>query len=145
MGSGEQTFSDSYQPMKDRISLVTGGSRGIGAATAFLLGQYGARMAVNYYRNEAAAQAIVSTNEKAGGKACAFQADVANAEQVEAMVQAVGETLSPIDTLIPNAPAFSSSSGGKEPLREWGSLSLHRKTHAGGPCPMGQGLNKAPM
>jgi 3-oxoacyl-[acyl-carrier protein] reductase len=52
---------------------------------------------------------VVSTIEKAGGKALAIQADVANAEQVEAMVQAVGEALGPIDTLVLNAPAVGSS------------------------------------
>jgi 3-oxoacyl-[acyl-carrier protein] reductase len=110
MISEEQTFSAIYQPMKDRVALVTGGSRGIGAATALLLGRYGARVAVNYARNKTAAQAVVSTIEKAGGEALAIQADVANAEQVEAMVHAVGEALGPIGTLILNAPAFSSSS-----------------------------------
>jgi 3-oxoacyl-[acyl-carrier protein] reductase len=110
MISGEHTLSERYQPMKDRVALVTGGSRGIGAATALLLGRYGARVAVNYARNEAAAQAVVSTIEEAGGQALAIQADVANAAQVEAMVQAVGEALGPIDTLILNAPAFSNSS-----------------------------------
>jgi 3-oxoacyl-[acyl-carrier protein] reductase len=96
--------------MRDRIALVTGGSRGIGAATALLLGRYGARVAVNYYRNEAAAQTVVSAIEKGGRKALAVQADVANAEQVESMVQVVEEALGPIDTLILNAPASRSSS-----------------------------------
>jgi 3-oxoacyl-[acyl-carrier protein] reductase len=109
MATGEQAFSEISQPMKDRVALVTGGSRGMGAATALLLGRYGARVAVNYYQNAAAAQAVVSTIEQAGGKALAIQADAANAEQVEAMVQLVGEALGPIDTLILNAPAFSHS------------------------------------
>ncbi|HTD18172.1 MAG TPA: SDR family oxidoreductase [Ktedonobacteraceae bacterium] len=108
MLTGEQIFPDPYQPMKDRVALVTGGSRGIGAATAILLGRYGARVGVNYHQNEAAAQTVVSTIEKAGGKALAIQADVANAEQVEAMVQHVREVLGPIDTLVLNAPAASS-------------------------------------
>ncbi len=108
MLTGEQIFPDPYQPMKDRVALVTGGSRGIGAATAILLGRYGARVGVNYHQNEAAAQKVVSTIEKAGGKALAIQADVANAEQVEAMVQHVREVLGPIDTLVLNAPAASS-------------------------------------
>jgi 3-oxoacyl-[acyl-carrier protein] reductase len=109
MISGEQIFSDIYKPMKDRVALVTGGSRGIGAATAILFGQYGARVGVNYYRNAAAAQKVVSTIEQAGGKAFAFQADVANAEQVEAMVRSVEEALGPIDTLVLNAPALGNS------------------------------------
>ena len=93
------------QPMKDRIALVTGGSRGIGAATAIQLGQHGARVAVNYYRNKTAAQEVVETIESAGGKALAFQADVTNQEEVEQMVSHVRETLGPIDTLVLNAPA----------------------------------------
>ena len=109
MSAGEQTFSDTDKPMKDRVALVTGGGRGIGAATAILLGRSGARVGVNYFQNEATAQKVVSTIEKAGGKALAVQADVANAEQVEAMVQAVREALGPIDTLVLNAPAVGSS------------------------------------
>jgi 3-oxoacyl-[acyl-carrier protein] reductase len=74
MSTREQISPDRGESMKDRIALVTGGSRGIGSATAFLLGRYGARVAVNYYRNEAAAQRVVSTIEKAGGRALAVQA-----------------------------------------------------------------------
>jgi 3-oxoacyl-[acyl-carrier protein] reductase len=105
MNTGEQTLPNAYQPMKDRVALVTGASRGIGAATAILLGQFGARVGVNYNQNEAAAQRVVSTIEKAGGKALAVQADVANLGQVEAMVQSVSEAFGSIDTLILNAPA----------------------------------------
>lgn len=96
--------------MKDRIGLVTGGSRGIGAATAIQLGLHGATVAVNYHRNEAAAQKVVETIKKAGGKALAFQADVAKQEEVERMVAHIHETLGPIDTLVLNAPASSSPS-----------------------------------
>jgi 3-oxoacyl-[acyl-carrier protein] reductase len=108
MSTGEQIFPAPHQLMKDCIALVTGGSRGIGAATAILLGQYGARVGVNYYQNEAAAQRVVSAIKKAGGEALAVRADVANAEQVEEMVQAIREAFGPIDTLILNAPANGS-------------------------------------
>src|SRR2546430_17627318 len=93
MLTGEHTIPDTYQLMKYRVALVTGGSRGIGAATALLLGRYGARVGVNYYQNEAAAQRVISTIEQAGGQALAIQADAANAEQVEGMVRSVGEAL----------------------------------------------------
>src|SRR5260370_42644246 len=87
MLTGEQIFPDPYQPMKDRVALVTGGSRGIGAATAILLGRYGARVGVNYHQNEAAAQKVVSTIEKAGGRALAIHADTTEAEQEEPVAQ----------------------------------------------------------
>ncbi len=105
MISGEQTLSEPQMLLKDRVALVTGGSRGIGAATARLLGRAGARVGVNYARNEAAAREVVSAIEQVGGRALAVQADVANAEQVEAMARAVEAALGPIDTLVLNAPA----------------------------------------
>src|SRR5438309_11899940 len=84
MLTGEQIFPDPYQPMKDSVALVTGGSRGIGAATAILLGRYGARVGVNYHQNEAAAQTVVSNIENEGGNALELQADVATDELGEA-------------------------------------------------------------
>lgn len=110
MSTEEQALPETYQSMKGRIALVTGGSRGIGAATALLLGRAGASVGVNYHQNEAAARKVVAAIEEAGGKAIAVQADVANEKQVEAMVHAVGEALGPIDTLVLNAPASSAPS-----------------------------------
>jgi 3-oxoacyl-[acyl-carrier protein] reductase len=104
--------------MKDRIALVTGGSRGIGAATAVQLGEHGASVAVNYYRNATAAQEVVETIERAGGKALAFQADVSKQEEVEQMVSHVREALGPIDTLVLNAPASSSNPTSSIPAHE---------------------------
>jgi 3-oxoacyl-[acyl-carrier protein] reductase len=73
--------------MSDRVVLVTGASRGIGAATAKLLGRQGAAVGVNYYTNEAAAQEIVDEITSIGGKALPVKADVRDYQQVEAMVQ----------------------------------------------------------
>ena len=62
--------------------LVTGGSRGIGAATCLMAAKHGYAVAVNYHSNQEAADAIVKAIEKDGGKAIAVQADVANEQDV---------------------------------------------------------------
>lgn len=91
--------------MTDRVVLITGGSRGIGAATAKLLGRHGAAVGVNYFSSEAAAQQVVDEISSEGGKALAVKADVRDPHQVEAMVQQVSEAFGPIDTLVVNANA----------------------------------------
>ncbi len=77
----------------NRIALVTGGSRGIGAATAVLAARQGWAVAVNYARNAEAAQAVVQQIAAAGGTAIAVQGDVAVEADVVAMFAAVDEQL----------------------------------------------------
>jgi 3-oxoacyl-[acyl-carrier protein] reductase len=89
--------------MQDRVVVVTGASRGIGAATAKLLATHGARVAVNYFGSEAAANEVVSEIEAAGGRAIAVKADVRDRIQVEAMVDKANAELGPVDTLVINA------------------------------------------
>lgn len=89
--------------MKDRVALVTGASRGIGAATARLLGAHGAAVAVNYHTSEDAACGVVGAIESEGGRALSVRADVRDQGQVEAMAAAVSNELGPIDTLVLNA------------------------------------------
>ncbi|MEI2581064.1 SDR family oxidoreductase [Scytonema sp. PRP1] len=91
--------------MSDRVVLITGASRGIGAATAKLLARHGAAVGVNYYGSEEAAGQVVEAITSEGGQALAVKADVRDPQQVDAMVQQVAEAFGPIDTLVINANA----------------------------------------
>ena len=86
-----------------KVVLVTGGSRGIGAATALLCAQQGYAVAVNYASNAPAAQAVVAQVRAAGGDAQVFQADVADEAQVLAMFAAVDTHFGRLDALVNNA------------------------------------------
>ena len=90
-------------PSIPRTVLVTGGSRGIGAAAAWLCAQRGWAVAVNYTRDAAAAQAVVARIGAAGGTALAVQADVADEAQVLAMFDTVDRELPPLFGLVNNA------------------------------------------
>ncbi|HEY8710755.1 MAG TPA: SDR family oxidoreductase [Burkholderiaceae bacterium] len=86
-----------------RTVLVTGGGRGIGAATAWLCAQRGWAVAVNYTHGAAAAQAMVARIRAAGGTALALQADVADEAQVLAMFDVLDRELPPLGALVNNA------------------------------------------
>ncbi len=87
-----------------RVALVTGASRGIGAATAKLLAANGAAVAVNYREREDAARAVVDEILRGGGKAVALRADVRDEGEVRGMVEAAARRLgAPVDTLVVNA------------------------------------------
>lgn len=86
-----------------RVALVTGGGRGIGRAISISLAGAGARVAVNYARDDAAAAATVDEIRAAGGTAIAVRAEVEALEQDEAMVATVTEQLGPIGILVNNA------------------------------------------
>lgn len=91
------------QRLADRVALVTGASRGIGRATALRLAAEGARVAVNYSKDETGAGAVVREIESRGGAALAVQADVRDPAAVEAMRGKVAATLGAPDILVNNA------------------------------------------
>jgi 3-oxoacyl-[acyl-carrier protein] reductase len=85
------------------VALVTGGSRGIGAAVAMVLAEAGAAVAVNYRERAADADAVVAAIAAKGGRAMAVAADVSQAADVNRMVGQVASAFGPIDILVNNA------------------------------------------
>ena len=81
------------RPLEGRVTLVTGGSRGIGAAISRDLAAHGAKVAVNYAANREAADAVVAEITAAGGTAVAIGGDVADPDQAAAMVDQAEEAL----------------------------------------------------
>ena len=86
-----------------KVLLVTGGSRGIGAATCRLAGSAGYRVAVNYATNEAAADAVVAAIRAGGGEAVKIRGDVGSEADVLAMFAAVDEAFGRLDAFVNNA------------------------------------------
>jgi len=91
------------RPLAGKVALVTGASRGIGAAAAVRLAQGGAAVVVNYHQNEDAAQKVLAAVESVGARGMLFQADVTQKAEVESMVRATSEKLGSIDVLVNNA------------------------------------------
>jgi 3-oxoacyl-[acyl-carrier protein] reductase len=86
-----------------KVALVTGGSRGIGAAIAKRLAADGATVAITYVKDAGAASAVVEAIELDGGKAIAIQADAADVEAVKSAVEKTVATFGRLDVLVNNA------------------------------------------
>src|SRR6202051_2196429 len=89
--------------LEGKIALITGGSRGIGAAIAKRLAADGANVAITYTKGADAAASVVKEIERAGGKAIAIQADAADVEAVKAAVEKTIATFGQLDVLVNNA------------------------------------------
>src|ERR1700680_2811659 len=89
--------------LEGKVALITGGSRGIGAAIAKRLAADGANVAITYTKGADAAAALVKESERAGRKAIAIQADAADADAVKAAVEKTVATFGRLDVLVNNA------------------------------------------
>jgi len=92
-----------YLDLTNKVALVTGASSGIGKGTALALADCGAKVAVNYHRNESGAEDVRQQILVAGGEAITVKADVTRAEDVIALVQKTEAAFGPIDILVNNA------------------------------------------
>lgn len=95
--------ADMEAPLMSRVALITGASRGIGAATALVLAEQGFRVVVNYRASAEQAEGVVEAAKAAGGDAVAIKADVTEANDVAAMVGETDQRWGGVDVLVHNA------------------------------------------
>jgi len=101
--NSQRKNKDMPRSLEGKVALVTGGSRGIGAAIAKRLASEGAQVAITYAKDANSASAVVKTIESAGGRAVAFRADAADPKAIQDAVQTSVETFGQLDILVNNA------------------------------------------
>lgn len=103
-----------YLDLTGRTALVTGASSGIGAATAAVLSDLGARVAIGYFQNEAGAKQVCDQIRGTGADAITIRADVRRGDEIRALVKQTTDQYGPIDILVNNAGSLVK----RTPLRE---------------------------
>ncbi|MBE9141984.1 3-oxoacyl-[acyl-carrier-protein] reductase [Planktothrix mougeotii] len=98
-----ELLPENLQHLKGQVAIITGGSRGIGRATALALATEGAKVVINYASSSTAADEGVAEITEAGGEAIALQADVSKVDQVDTLFNKVTETWGRVDILVNNA------------------------------------------
>jgi 3-oxoacyl-[acyl-carrier protein] reductase len=94
---------DNHRFLAGKVALVTGGSRGIGRATALALAEVGANVAVNYHHCKEAAEEVCGKVREYGVKCNTYQADVSHSDECDAMVDSVASDFGRVDVLVNNA------------------------------------------
>ena len=112
----ESTQSDEFA---GRIALVTGGSRGIGRSTCVMLAKQGARVAINYTRDEEAAKTALGMVEEADAEGMIVRADVSSEGDVNRMAAEVRSRLGPVDLLVNNAGIAKNQSHAELGFADW--------------------------
>jgi 3-oxoacyl-[acyl-carrier protein] reductase len=105
--------------LSSRTALITGGSRGIGRAAADLLARAGARVAINYVRDEKAANAAVREIRAEGGEAMALAGDVSDVEQARQLVRDVVAAWGRLDIVVLNAGIWDEDVAGRGDVAVW--------------------------
>ncbi len=108
--------------LNEKVALITGGSRGIGAAIAKRLAADGASVAITYAKDASAASAVVKAIELSGGKAVAIQADAADPKAVKDAVEKAVATFGRLDVLVNNAGTASPKTFEETTLEEMDRL-----------------------
>ena len=98
------------KPLQDKVAIVTGSSRGIGAEIARALARAGAKVIVNYAGNQKAAEAVCAEITQAGGEALAVKADVSNSAEMRKLFDAAIDRFKCVNILVNNAGVLLSSS-----------------------------------
>ncbi|VTR96461.1 oxidoreductase : Short-chain dehydrogenase OS=Bradyrhizobium japonicum SEMIA 5079 GN=BJS_02062 PE=4 SV=1: adh_short_C2 [Gemmata massiliana] len=117
--------------LEGKVALVTGGSRGIGAATAEALARDGATVAISYSASPDKAAAVVKKLETLGAKAAAFAADQADPKAVEALIESVVKKFGRLDILVNNAGVFVQGAVG-DPNADLAALDREQAINVGG-------------
>lgn len=117
--------------LEGKVALVTGGSRGIGAATALRLARDGAAVAISYSASPDKARSVVAAIEEFGGRAAAFQADQADPKAVAGLVEAVVQKFGRLDILVNNAGVFIQGALG-DPNADLAALDREQAINVGG-------------
>ncbi|MBI3669623.1 MAG: SDR family oxidoreductase [Acidobacteria bacterium] len=108
--------------LRQRVALVTGGTRGLGKGIATALGREGARLAIAYRSNKAAAQNTLRQLQAEGIECFAIEADVTDPPKVNFLMEAVAERYARLDILINNVGEFRWSLLAESSLEEWNEI-----------------------